>query len=189
MQCQLTFCRALLCACLQEIGVQIEEPFGILALEVFCDNICKNIKQAQAAAAPLREAAQGHLGVSQVPLPLPLPAAAAGISSVAGHEFTAQAQEAHHMVGTAVHGMLGTASSSSSRTATDTGSSMSSGSISANSSSSSNMWHTQLGEMQHALPYSAAVQKHLTAVDAEGLELYVGSTVAAPEGEEDGFTM
>ncbi|WIA34766.1 hypothetical protein OEZ86_013072 [Tetradesmus obliquus] len=46
---------------IEEIGVQIEEPFGILALEVFCDNICKNIQQAQAAAAPLKQAAQGHL--------------------------------------------------------------------------------------------------------------------------------
>jgi hypothetical protein len=179
---------------LQEIGVQIEEPFGILALEVFCDNICKNIKQAEAAAAPLRQAAQRHLSTSQVPLPLPLPAAAAGISSVAGHEFTAQAQEAHHMVGAAVHGMLGTASSSSSsssssRTFTDTGSSMSSGSMNASSSSSSNMWHTQLSEVQHALPYSTSAQRQLTAVGAEGLELYVGSTVAAPEMEEDGFTM
>jgi hypothetical protein len=124
--------------CLQEIGVQIEEPFGILALEVFCDNICKNIKQAQAAAGPLREAAQGHpAGAVQVPLPVPLPPAAASISTVAGYSFEGQQQPSV---------MLGAAAARSSGRS------------------------------------SCAPGQH-------DLQLYVGSTVAAPDNEEEGFTI
>eukprot|EP00775_Hariotina_reticulata_P010167 gene10169-10327_t len=41
---------------IEEIGVQIEEPFGILALEIFCTNIIRNIRQAEQLAATLQAA-------------------------------------------------------------------------------------------------------------------------------------
>lgn len=45
---------------IEEIGVQVEEPFGILALEAFCENISKNVQQAQSAAAAMQAVAHAH---------------------------------------------------------------------------------------------------------------------------------
>jgi hypothetical protein len=172
--------------CLQEIGVQIEEPFGILALEVFCDNICRNIKQAQAAAAPLRQEAQGHLGTAQVPLPLPLPASAASISTVAGHSFEDQVQPAGCLVG-ADTSTAPSSSTSNSR------SSSSSNSIPDNTSSqvssSSSRCYAPLSFLQHSFPPTADSHSHGCGTDEHDLELYVGSAVAAADFEDEGFTM
>jgi hypothetical protein len=162
----LLLCHALP-GCLQEIGVQIEEPFGILALEVFCDNICKNIKQAQTAAAPLREAAQGHLATAQVPLPLPLSQAAAGISKVAGHSLTSNVHERSAQVMAAVASVP----------------------AALNSSSSSCGCVGLLPSSDPALPIAADKHGCSAGFDEQDLGLYVGSAVAAPDSEEDGFTM
>eukprot|EP00878_Enallax_costatus_P043644 GHUV01051685.1.p1 GENE.GHUV01051685.1~~GHUV01051685.1.p1 ORF type:complete len:119 (+),score=54.57 GHUV01051685.1:60-416(+) len=54
---------------IEEIGVQIEEPFGILALEVFCDTIKKNIKQAQAEAAEMQSRAAAYVAAGLTAAP------------------------------------------------------------------------------------------------------------------------
>ncbi|WIA10104.1 hypothetical protein OEZ85_010311 [Tetradesmus obliquus] len=72
---------------IEEIGVQIEEPFGILALEAFCNTISRNVQQAQLLADPMQQSILQHAAAdaaaaaaAAADLP-PMPVAAADGSS------------------------------------------------------------------------------------------------------------
>lgn len=50
---------------IDEIGVQIEEPFGIMALETFCATVAHNVRQAAAMADAMHAAAALHAAPAQ----------------------------------------------------------------------------------------------------------------------------
>jgi hypothetical protein len=51
------------------------------------------------------------------------------------------------------------------------------------------MQHAPLGLLHQALPYAAEAYRPVAGAGEHDLGLYVGSTVAAPDMEEEGFTM